>query len=87
MTSQIDKIIKAREAVHEAKARLHSAIRCLPVGVVVSFSVADGQRCQRGEIIRHGYGDRIRIRNVKTGTEYWICSDALVRAYSKELTT
>lgn len=67
-------IKNAYTKVKQAEAALNRTIRQFcPIGSIVSYKRGGAGRVLFGEVIMHGsYDDRLKVRNVETGAEYWI---------------
>ena len=65
------KLKRAIRSVQASEEKLGSVMRTdYPVGGRVRWG--RGGYTQRGEVIMHGYQDRLKVLNHKTGRELWI---------------
>lgn len=78
------KLKRAMAAVDAAQAALAKTLKEeYPIGAAISWVKEDqiGREFNcSGTVIEHGYGDRIRVENRRTGTEYWIHAWRICRA-------
>ena len=76
--SAIDEIKAAISAVHEAEQELRDVTReQVPIGALVLFRHGNMSHDHEAEVLRHGWGARVFVRNIETGRERWICVSAL----------
>lgn len=76
----LDQLRQARDEVDAAEKRLNEVCRTtLPVGHPVTWERPSG-RVQDGYVLGHDHGDRIKVHNIYTDTEYWIAAYDILRA-------
>lgn len=63
--------LAATLAVHRAqRARDRAFKRAYPIGAEIRW--IRGQYAQVGEVVLHGYQDRLKVLNFRTGREVWL---------------
>ena len=71
-------LVGAYAAQIGAEKRLENALKvACPIGSNIVWEWSD--RCYSGPVLRHGYGDRIEVRNATTGRTRWITSWNILR--------
>lgn len=66
-------MVRQREAEQEIERILRRHYR---LGGPISWTIGD--RVQRGRVEQHGYGDKIKVENDRTGRSYWIYAFRIV---------
>lgn len=74
-----ERLIQARAAVRAAEQQLEKVLReDYPVGGAVRW-LRNG--AHQGEVLWHGFADRLRVKNAASGKSLWIIAGDICRAH------
>lgn len=59
-----------------ARAYSKAIIAACPLGRVVKWK--HGAQVQSGEVVMHDHGERVRVRNVRSGKEQWLYATRII---------
>lgn len=66
-------ILKAFKLAEDAQRRADDAFKARwPVDATVSWVWGPTNAVQHGQVVQHGEGDRVEVRNVETDAVYWV---------------
>ena len=72
-------LAEAYAKLRAAQAAYYRTIRYeYPVGGSLHYQRGGAGRVLCGIVLRHDYEDRLKVRNVETGAEYWIVASYIV---------
>ncbi len=79
MSAKLDTLRKAYHDLQASKSALEVAAQtAFPVGASVCWK--RNHNVQAGRVLRHGYQDRLYVKNQETLAEYWIRVSDILRA-------
>ncbi|MFN7010072.1 MAG: hypothetical protein ACK4PN_08565 [Allorhizobium sp.] len=81
--SPLARLLLAKDTLRTAARDLEKTVRDLyPVGFPIEW--VSGLHRQRGFVESHGYGDRLFVRNERTGKQVRIYSSAIIEALRED---
>lgn len=70
MSQKVKDALAATRAANEA---LSDTVKAeYPIGAPIAWTRGGAGKAHKGEVITHGYGSRLWVRNLDTGRDYWI---------------